>query len=435
MIVLTAASCSVRKAVSMQATVNVGDSVAAVLITSKALAAAHVGICLYDPAEKTYLYNYQSDKYFIPASNTKIITCYAAMKYLGDSLPGLHYTTKGDTVFIIPTGDPTLLHRDFAIQPVFSFLSSADSNKTICINTGNFRETAWGTGWSWDDYIDDYMAERSAMPVYGNYITIEGNAQQWSVFPSLKGKFTDIPPTDSISTVKRDIGSNTFTVSLNSSTSYKNDIPFYTDSSKTTIALLQQLLKPKLVLQTMLYQAKDLANYKTIYSGPTDSMLKIMMHRSDNFFAEQSLLMVSHTILGVMNDTMVIDTLLKKELNAFPQQPQWVDGSGLSRYNLFTPQDFVYVLDKMNNEFSWGRISDIFPTGGRGTLSNRYANFDGKIFAKTGTLSNNIALSGYLITEKNKKLIFSILVSNHNSNATTIRDLIEQYLSAIISRY
>ena len=48
------------------------------------------------------------------------------------------------------------------------------------------------------------------------------------------------------------------------------------------------------------------------------------------------------------------------------------DGSGLSRYNLFTPQDFVTILNKMKNEFGMERIKNIFPTGGAGTISSYY---------------------------------------------------------------
>src|SRR5215216_2947832 len=112
----------------------------------------------------------------------------------------------------------------------------------------------------------------------------------------------------------------------------------------------------------------EVVNYKTytIHSQPTDSLLKPMMHRSDNFFAEQSLLMVSNERLGFMNDARIIDTLLKTDFKDLPQKPRWVDGSGLSRYNLFTSQDFVFILNKMKNEFGMERIKVIFPTGNEG---------------------------------------------------------------------
>ena len=58
------------------------------LLTRPELVAGQVGICVYDPAKATYIYNYQGDKYFIPASNTKLFTLYAGLKYLGDSLVG-----------------------------------------------------------------------------------------------------------------------------------------------------------------------------------------------------------------------------------------------------------------------------------------------------------------------------------------------------------
>ena len=96
-----------------------------------------------------------------------------------------------------------------------------------------------------------------------------------------------------------------------------------------------------------------------IHSQPTDSLLKPMMHRSDNFFAEQSLLMVSNKVLGVMNDEKIIDTLLKTDFKDLPQKPGWVDGSGLSRYNLFTPQDFVFIFNKMKN-ISFNLFSSLY---------------------------------------------------------------------------
>ena len=70
-------SCSVSKQIARSANEDV--------LSSKPLQAAHVGLSIFDPASNKYLYNYQGDKYFVPASNTKIPTCYAAMKYLGDS--------------------------------------------------------------------------------------------------------------------------------------------------------------------------------------------------------------------------------------------------------------------------------------------------------------------------------------------------------------
>jgi D-alanyl-D-alanine carboxypeptidase/D-alanyl-D-alanine-endopeptidase (penicillin-binding protein 4) len=160
-----------------------------------------------------------------------------------------------------------------------------------------------------------------------------------------------------------------------------------------------------------------------------------MMHRSDNFFAEQCLLMVSNERLGLMNDEKIIDTLLKTDFKDLPQKPRWVDGSGLSRYNLFTPQDFVFILKKMKDEFPMDRIKEIFPTGGEGTIISYYKADSGFIYAKTGTLSGVVALSGYLYTKKGKLLIFSTLVNNHQASATTVRRAIERFIEGIRNKY
>ena len=61
-----------------------------------------------------------------------------------------------------------------------------------------------------------------------------------------------------------------------------------------------------------------------------------------------------------MSDERVIDTLLKTDFKGLPQKPGWVDGSGLSRYNLFSPQDLVFILNKMKNDFGMERIKNLF---------------------------------------------------------------------------
>src|SRR5829696_9105354 len=108
-------SCSPARQIARSARENV--------INDPGLQTAHVGISIYEPATGKYLYNYQADKYFIPASNTKLPTCYAAMKYLGDSLVGLYFSHLNDSVIaIFPTGDPTFLHENFKHHPVLAFL-------------------------------------------------------------------------------------------------------------------------------------------------------------------------------------------------------------------------------------------------------------------------------------------------------------------------
>ena len=201
--------------------------------------------------------------------------------------------------------------------------------------------------------------------------------------------------------VSRNYGENSFFFNINSGKKDTVEVTYNTNSEiNPTHILLEDTLRKN--IRTIGY--KNVV--QKLYSQPTDSLLKPMMHNSDNFFAEQTLLMVSLNKLGFMSDDKIIDTLLKTDFKDLPQKPKWVDGSGLSRYNLFTPQDFVFILNKMKNEFGWQRIAAIFPTGNEGTLKGYYKNYPYKIFAKTGSLSNIISLSGFLKTNTGKDLTF-----------------------------
>ena len=423
-------SCSLQKQIGKTAAVALADS---------SLLNAHVGISIYEPATGKYWYNYNGEKYFVPASNTKLPTCYAAMKYLGDSLVAGRLELYKDSILVIhPSGDPTFLHPDFKQQNLYQLLKNFDHFR-VDIDFSGFDEDPLGSGWSWNDYQEDYMAERSPFPIYGNLVRFNFKGRSPASIPRV-----DILSEDNMVIkdsskegnnfqLRRNLSSNTFLVIPAAGPYVSENVPFRADDIFVKEALNDTL---KLSYGTAVrYSGRgNQLRGKVIYSQPTDSILKIMMHRSDNFFAEQSLLMVSNEKLGIMNDSKIIDTLLKTDLKGLPQPPRWADGSGLSRYNLFSPKDFVYILNKMKDDFGMDRLKVILPTGGRGTLSNYFLGNKDRIFAKTGTLSGVVALSGFFYTRSNKLLIFSVLVNNHHGSATAIRRTVEKFLQNVCNR-
>jgi len=420
------------------------------LLSQPGLLPAQVGLCLYDPATAQYKFDYQGNKYFMPASNTKLFSLYAGMKYLGDSLIGMRYLDADTALFVMPSGDPTLLHASFPDQPVIRFLQHV--HKPVYLADANWQDKAFGRGWAWDDYNDDYMPERSAFPVYGNYI-------RW-IYDTTSGSFYTIPEIDwpvrfspdsskHGFSVRRDVHNNVFVITEGRGRVREQDVPFITDGSAAAALLLKDTVGRSVMVQQLpghrsplspgvtQFSQHDLlwAGYHVVHSRPVDSLFRPMMYNSDNFFAEQTLLMVSNELLGQMNDGRIIDTLLATDLKGLPQRPIWVDGCGLSRNDLFTPRDFVWLLDTMQKRFGLARLKGILPTGGTGTLASYYHDDVGFIYAKTGSLSGVVALSGYLITKKNHLLLFSILINNYIGSGVTVRRNMEKWIHKVRDTY
>ena len=99
----------------------------------------------------------------------------------------------------------------------------------------------------------------------------------------------------------------------------------------------------------------------------------------------------------------------------------------------------VALLDKIDDAVDDDLLFDLLPQGGKaGTIRNWYGARDGGptyIFAKTGTLSNNHCLSGYLITRSGKKLIFSFMNNNYVISTNDVRIQMEEILWYIHENY
>lgn len=429
------ASCSVQK--------KIGRSAERFMLNDTAFVTAHTGISVYDAGAKKYLYNYQGDQFFVPASNTKIPTIFAAMKFLGDSIVAASIARDDDgTMLFFPAGDPTFLHPDYKNQPLYDKLKN---EKNIRWDLSTWKTSHWGNGWAWNDYDATYMAERSPFPVYGNVLRFNLVNNTLNSFPIPVHIRRNDPDTTFVfnretSSVKsnrfridRAIDENEFYIRPSTSAFTNANFPYRAHEGFVS-ELLKDTLKAENVSSFTAAHDYNL-NKEIIYSQPLDSMLKPLMYRSDNFFAEQTLLMVSNKLFGVMNESLAIDTMMKTEFMDLQQKPRWADGSGLSRYNLFTPQNFIAILEKMKDQFGMDRLKNIFATGNTGTLRNYYITDSSFIYAKTGTLGGVVALSGFLITKKDKLLIVSVLVNNHRASSTDIRRGVEKFIQELRQKY
>jgi D-alanyl-D-alanine carboxypeptidase/D-alanyl-D-alanine-endopeptidase (penicillin-binding protein 4) len=391
----------------------------------------HTGFALYDLDKKKSLYEYQAGQYFTPASNTKIFTFFTCLALLGDSVPGLRYVEHQDSLIFWGTGDPSFLYKEvYDNNRVFSFLKSASPQ--LYFSDGNFQTTNFGPGWAWDDYNDYYSAERSPFPIYGNILTLEACQKNALVAPAYLKNYVKIGAEEKKPKVIRRLESNEFIYHPSPfQAHFKADVPF-----KVTPELAVNLLSDTLKRMVRLIQKPFVPFAQTLYSLPVDSVYKVMMQESDNFIAEQLLLICSQAISDTLQPEIAIRYAKKNLLKDLADEPRWVDGSGLSRYNLFTPRSIVQLWGKIYERMPRQRLFAVLATGGRyGTIKNWYNADVPYIFGKTGSLSNNHCLSGYLITKKGKTLIFSFMNNNFTASTNEIRQNMENILRSIYEKY
>ncbi|MFC4722983.1 D-alanyl-D-alanine carboxypeptidase/D-alanyl-D-alanine-endopeptidase [Geojedonia litorea] len=363
------------------------------------------GFMVYNPRTKDTVFNYNGDRYFTPASNTKIFTLFTALQFLPEYIPAFTYAVAEDTIVMRGTGDPTFLHPYFNDSTALKFINNYKEAQLL-IN--NFKNEKFGPGWAWEDYDRYFSPERSSFPMYGNVVTI-AHDNNLVVIPDVLRSRTYLTQ----SNTQRDYNTNVFY--YKSGTKNKIEIPMVMDSM-----LIDELWKDLIPNKIKLIHKTSRILDQIAYSVPSDSLYKRMMHLSDNFLAEQMLVLSSSMISDTLDVDRVRDSIINHHLKDLKHKPRWVDGSGLSRYNLFTPASFVQVLSKLYTEIPTERLFNFFPSGGvSGTLKNWYTGEARPyIYAKSGTVGNNYSLSGYLLTNSGELLIFSFM-NNHYTKPTS----------------
>ena len=407
--------------------------------SSPGFSKSFTGFSLIEAKSGKVLHEYDANKYFTPASNTKILTLYTCLNLLKDSIPALRYEVRGDSLLFWGTGDPTLLHSDWSDhQRVIDFLKSRKERLFFCPT--NFADSYFGAGWAWDDYNYAFQAEKSPMPIYGNtvHFSKKKNSTEYEIYPArFSTHLLDNPKrSNSKAKITRQAQGNIFEYNLQNAIphSYKRSIPFHY-SHELLVALLGDLLNREVGIHST--AGFPSANSQTLYSTPVDKAYKAIMQESNNFVSEQLLLTCANQTLDTLSTKKIIKYAQEKLFTDLPDRALWVDGSGLSRYNLLTPRTLTKVLLKIFQLTDQKYVLDIFPAGGEtGTIKNWYGGKEKPyVFAKSGTLSNKHCLSGYLIAKSGQLLIFSFMHNNYTSGAQPLQKEMENILNQIHLQY
>ena len=174
-------------------------------------------------------------------------------------------------------------------------------------------------------------------------------------------------------------------------------------------------------------------------SPPLADILKLMNKPSDNWIAELIFKTIGAEEMGepgTWQKGRQAVTEFLSEIMGDPPVHRFVDGSGLSRYNLLNAELLTNLLIYMYQDFQLmpEYLASLPVAGVDGTLKNRMQGMYAEkvLRAKTGTLSGVSALAGYTVTADDEVFAFGILISHYvgaPAVARGIQDKIGNYLT------
>ena len=364
--------------------------------------------------------DFQSNRYMTPASNIKLLTFLATISIF-DSIPSVEYIKKNNKFYFRSTGYPLLGHPKYEDKILADFLKKQPDSLVYIENKKNINSL--GPGWAWDDQGYYFSSERSFSPFHGNVVSLYKKNKGGSLkfFPKYFGKNKNLIKNIS---------------SWNEITNIKAKdtllIPFSTKKVSNQV-LFSEYLDRKVLLANDFPEIEN--QFKTFYSGFEKQLFEALLHDSDNLIAESLLSMVSNYFKNDLDNKKTINDFILDNFPGLKNKPIWHDGSGLSRYNMLTTSSIIQVLKKIHGKIGLKKIMIYFPE--IKAASKRLSFFDQenefKVFAKTGTLSNNHCLSGYIF--KGEKLIlFSLMVNHHNKSIMDIQKAVGKIITKVLDR-
>ena len=406
-------ACLTTKA---QSTLNLNDE----FQKSTVLPKHYYGFSLYDVDEQRFVYNHNQDKHFTPASNTKVFTLFASLKLIGDSIPGIAYVERGDSLIFWGTGDPSFLHPRLDNGRVYNFLKN--SNKKLFYSSSPTQEPTYRNGWSIEDYEFYYQPELFPFPIYGNVVQFRVVDGKLKLFPSyFERDVKQLADTTTRYRIHRALENNRYEINeLPLPKNYVNEKPFRPSDSLLVLLLQDTLKKDVGLVHQQLPQ--DFKIYNSVEKRVVE---REMMLPSDNFLAEQFNMVASFLKYNSFKTEDLRQYMMDTYYSKLSDTIELRDGSGLSSYNKITPRSMVEVLLQISNEVRDENAKHfLFPAGGlEGTLKNVYPTPGGKAFvwAKTGTINSVHCQSGYIITKKGKRYVFSFLNNNFMGSSGPVR--------------
>jgi len=411
------------------------------------------------------LYAMNAGKLMTPASTMKVVTLAAAAEKLGWDFT---YQTRlfasgpidggslhGDLI-VVGSGDPSIddwdgraaqLFADWATQLKSAGISRVDGR--IVGDDNAFDDDGLGQGWAWDDIASSFSASVSALQFNQGSVQLRlapgtsvGTTAGVTVSPDYSGlTLSNLITTGAAGSTpavarRRFPGSSRLelrgvlplrtrpfseTASVDNPTQY-----FVTALRRSLVANGIAVEGPAVDIDDLdLAPARTADPLITYQSPPLSALATTMMRMSQNLYAETLL-----KTLGLNGSPgtaeagrMAVRSVLQN-WNIDTGGVIQADGSGLSRYNLITPDAMVAILTHVGRD---ERLRSAFeaslPVAGRnGTLENRMkgTRAEGSARVKTGSLTGVRAMTGYVRSADGETLAFAIFANNYDNSSSAI---------------
>jgi D-alanyl-D-alanine carboxypeptidase/D-alanyl-D-alanine-endopeptidase (penicillin-binding protein 4) len=400
--------------------------------------------------------------FLMPASNMKVVTMAAAAERLGWDFT--FKTTvvatgrvedgvlRGDLV-VVGSGDPSLAGRPTEGPPILDAWADQIRAKgirriegRIIGNDNAFDDEGLGQGWAWDYLAYGYATPVSGLDYNENVVRLSfapgasaGEPVTVTAKPEGSGLTIDAAVATSAQgsdgdiNVARQPGSRRLGVSglvpagkadLSQTVSVENPTEFMVGAFRRALISRGVDVSGEAIDADTLPAPPDLSGAEPLIaytSPPLSEIGKVLLKVSQNLYADTLLKALGRPADGgpatVREGRKAVRDVLES-WGIAPNRYLQADGSGLSRYNYLTANVLVAVLTRMyTDERHRAAFSDGLPVAGvDGTIAGRMKNTkaQGNARAKTGSIANARALSGYVTSADGEPLVFSMIVNNFN---------------------
>ncbi len=423
------------------------------ILSAPELARGYWGVVIKSVKTDQTLYAVNGGKLMMPASTMKIVTLAAAAEKLG-----WNYTYEtilravgtidngvlnGDVV-VVGSGDPSLMAGEGADR-LFASWATRLKDAGIRAVTGRvigdataFGGEALGFGWSWDDLPDGFAAGIGALQLNEDAVRVTvssgpavGDSAAVSTAPAAgalaidNGVITSAAADGQPAIRLRRLPGSSRLVLRGSIPIGHAPVVFAASVDQPTRffvgAVRAALIASGIDVRGSAVDVTDLADAPSRTAGrliasyqspPLATLALRLMKASQNQYAETLL-----KTIGSVQPTL-------EAWGVAPGDLIQRDGSGLSRYDYVTPAALVTILAHVDRD---ARLKEPFeaslPIAGRdGSLANRMKGTaaEDNARAKTGSMSNVRALSGYVTTRDGDPLVFSIIANNFEIDPETV---------------